>query len=151
MPQRLTPQEIHEQSLEFGSYQAARFDREETIKILRMCKEDYEFGQSVKKLPTVNYRILFNIHYDIIRELCALLMKSKNLRISSHQGLFAYIILNFPNLEFDWDFLESLRDTRNQNKYQGSDIPEETWKKAELRIDLYISALKENIERRIGL
>jgi len=45
--------------------------------------------------------------------------------------------------------LEIVRNVRNQNKYKGIDVPKETWKKIELQVDLYISALKKEIEGRL--
>ncbi len=51
----------------------------------------------------------------------------------------------------DWYFLEKIRTVRNKNKYQNLDISKVMWQDNELQFDLYISALKKEIERRISL
>lgn len=40
---------------------------------------------------------------------------------------------------------------RNQNKYKGSDITQEMWKKIEFQFDLYVSSLNKEIEKRTEL
>jgi len=58
-------------------------------------------------------------------------MRLKKQKTSNHQGLFAFIIIKFPELELDWNFFEAVRAARNQNKYKGADITK----------DLYISGV----------
>ena len=115
----------------------------------RITIEDYEFGKRLKTTKDSNWRIVFNIHYDVLRELCALLMLFKKQKSSNHQGLFAFIILNFPEFDFDWTFFETVRKMRNQNKYKGIDITGDMWKKIEFQINLYISTLKKEIENKL--
>lgn len=149
MPKERTPEEVYEDLAEQGAYEEASLDKDEVEKVKRITIEDYEFGQSLKKLKEPNWRVIFNIHYDVLRELCDLLMLFKKQKTSNHQGLFGFIILNFPELEFDWKFFETVRRIRNFNKYRGIDITKETWKKVELQINLYISTLKKEIEKRL--
>ena len=114
-----------------------------------MALEDYDYGKFLRKSPKQNWRVIFNVHYDAIRELCDQLMRFKFQKTGNHQGLFAFIVLEFPELDMDWNFLESIRTIRNQNKYRGADITKDMWKRSELEIDLYISTLKKEIERRL--
>ena len=76
-------------------------------------------------------------------------MLFKKQKTSNHQGLFAFIILNFPEFDFDWTFFETVRKMRNQNKYRGIDITEDMWKKIDFQINLYISTLKKEIENKL--
>ena len=39
-------------------------------------------------------------------------------KTGNHQGLFAFIMLEFPELDMDWNFFESIRTIRNQNSYR---------------------------------
>ncbi|MDP2749887.1 MAG: hypothetical protein Q8O89_03585 [Nanoarchaeota archaeon] len=149
MPKNDTPEKVYDDLLSKGFYIDTELDNEEIKKRLIMAAEDYLTGKEYRKGPAINYRIIFNIHYDVIRELCEILMASKERKISNHQGLFAFIILNFPELDFDWNFLEEIRTIRNRNKYDGIDITKETWKHVELPFDLYISALKKEIETKL--
>jgi len=144
-----TPEKVYDELVTKGDYEEANLDKDEVTKAKNMAVEDYEFGKTLRKMESPNYRVIFNIHYDVLRELCDQLMRFKKQKISNHQGLFAFIILNFPDLELDWNFLESIRTVRNQNKYQGTDITKEMWMKAELQIDLYISAIKKELEEKL--
>lgn len=149
MPKERKPKEVYENLAEQGAYEEANIDKDETEKIKRITIEDYEFGQSLKKLKEPNWRVIFNIHYDVIRELCDLVMRFKKQKTSNHQGLFAFIILKFPELDLDWNFFETIRKIRNQNKYRGTDITKNTWKEIEFQTELYISTLKKEIEKRL--
>lgn len=149
MPKERSPKEVYEELSEQGAYEEATPDKDEIEKVKRITIEDYEFGQSLRKLREPNWRVIFNIHYDVLRELCDLLILFKRQKTSNHQGLFAFIVLNFKELELDWKFFETIRNIRNFNKYRGTDITEEMWKKVELQMNLYISALKKEIEKRI--
>jgi len=149
MPKERSPKEVYEELSEQGAYEEATPDKDEIEKVKRITIEDYEFGQSLRKLREPNWRVIFNIHYDVLRELCDLLMLFKRQKTSNHQGLFAFIVLNFKELELDWKFFETIRNIRNFNKYRGTDITKETWKKVELQVNLYISALKKEIEKRL--
>ena len=144
-----TPEKVYDELVTEGLYEEAHLDKDEVIKVKNMVVEDYEFGKTLRKMENPNYRVIFNIHYDVLRELCDQLMRFKKQKISNHQGLFAFIILNFPDLELDWNFLERIRTVRNENKYQGTDITKEMWMKAELQIDLYISAIKKELEEKL--
>lgn len=143
------PKEIYENLAKQGMYEEANLDKDEIEKVKRMAIEDYEYGKRLRRTDSPNYRVLFNINYDVLRELCDQLMRFKRQKISNHQGLFAFIVINFPELDLDWKFFEAIRNARNQNKYKGDDITKEMWKKAELQMDLYISTLKKAIEERL--
>ena len=147
MPKERTPKEVYEDMVTQGLYEEANLDRNEVEKVKKLCVEDYEFGKRLRKMENPNWRVIFNIHYDVLRELCDQLMRFKRQKISNHQGLFAFIILNYPELDLDWNFFEIIRNMRNQNKYQGLDIKKEMWKKIKFQKDLYISTVKKEIER----
>ena len=147
MSRERKPEEIYEDLAKEGLYEEAHFDKDEVDKIKKMTVEDYEFGKSLRNIKNPNWRVIFNIHYDVLRELCDVLMLFKEQKISNHQGLFAFIVINFPNLEFDWSFLEEIRKVRNRNKYVGLDITKDMWKNVEFQIDVYISTLKKEIKK----
>lgn len=139
-------EEMYDQFSTEGLYEEANLDKDEIKKVLIMVMEDYQFGKDLRKLKNPSWRVIFNIHYDVFRELCDQLMRFKRQKTSNHQALFAFIVLHFEDLELDWSFLENVRTIRNKNKYQGLDISREMWKSAELQLDLYISSLKKEIE-----
>lgn len=146
-----TPKEVYENIAAKGEYEEANLDADEVAKIKQLAIEDYNYGKHLISLDNPNWRVIFNISYDVLRELSSLLMVFKKQKTGNHQGLFAFIILNFPELDLDWILFETVRKMRNQNKYQGVDITKENWKKVEFQINLYISALKKEIEKRLSL
>lgn len=150
MLKQRTAKEIFEDCAKQGLYEEANLDKQEVEKVLMLSLDDYEFGKPLRKITNANWRVIFNINYDVLRELCSQLMRFKKQKISNHQGLFAFIILNFQELDFDWTFLETIRTIRNQNKYLGLDISKEKWTSVELQIDLYISALNKDIKKRLN-
>ena len=145
-----TPQEVYNSLSADGAYEEAGCDKDEITKIKTMTLQDYEYGKNLRKMPNPNWRVIFNLHYDVTRELCDVLMRFKKQKTSNHQGVFAFMVLNFPDLELDWKFFETIRTVRNNNKYKGLDISKETWKKVELQIDLYIKTLNDGIENRMN-
>lgn len=144
-----TPKEVYENLANKGAYEEAGLDKNEIDKIKKQAIQDYEFGKNLRKMQDSNWRVIFNIHYDALRELCDLVMRFKKQKTSNHQGVFAFIILEFPELELDWKFFETIRNIRNHNKYLGTDITKEIWKNAEFQIDLYILTIKKEIEKKL--
>lgn len=149
MVKDLSPEEVYDSLVSQGAYEEANLDFDEIKKNLAMVLEDYNFGKSLRKMPNPSWRVIFNIHYDSLRELGDQLMRFKKVKCSNHQGVFAFLVLKFKDLELDWVFLEKIRQARNRNKYESLDISREMWKTVELQFDLSISVLKQEIERRI--
>ncbi|HLC95699.1 MAG TPA: hypothetical protein VJH97_00045 [Candidatus Nanoarchaeia archaeon] len=144
------PKQVYETLSDEGEFQECSFDKDEVAKIADLAFKSYEYGKRLRKDSKADWRVIFNIHYDALRELCSALMRFKEQKISNHQGLFAFIVLNFPKFGFDWGFFEEIRSYRNKSKYMGVDIQKEQWKGIELQVDLYISALNEEIQKRLG-
>lgn len=149
MVKDLSPEEVYDALISQGAYEEANFDFDEVKKNLVMALEDYNFGKTLRKMPAPSWRVIFNIHYDALREIGDQLMRFKKLKCSNHQGVFAFLILKFKELDLDWIFLERVRQARNKNKYENLDISKEMWKTVELQFDLSISALKREIESRL--
>lgn len=149
MVKELLPADVYDSLVCKGYYEEANLDLDEVKKNLEMALEDYAFGQSLRKLPNPSWRVIFNLHYDLLRELCDQLLRFNNQKCSNHQGVFAAVVLYFKDLELDWNFLERIRLARNRNKYEGLDVTKEMWLKVQLQFDLSISVLKKEIENRL--
>lgn len=141
-----TPEEVYDMLLCEGAYLETETDKEIIKKTLQQKLEDFQAGKILGK-GNSHWRVIFNINYDIISELCSALMLFSRIKCSNHEGIFAYITLNYPGLDFSWEFLEALRAKRNRNLYEREDVTEEYYKNNKLQIELYISTLKEEIER----
>lgn len=146
---KLSPKEVHDNLSSRGEYEEAHLDLGIIHQILTMLKEDYAFAQRIKKEKNPRWRVIFNAYYDLLRELCDILLLFKKQKSSNHQGVFALIILKYPELEFDWELLERIRTMRNESKYRGKDISQNQWKSVELQFDLYIKALISHIEEKL--
>ncbi|MBI2668381.1 hypothetical protein HYX14_00925 [Candidatus Woesearchaeota archaeon] len=129
-----------------GLYEESSLEREVVQQVLTMLQKDYEFAKQVRSEKSPRWRIIFNAHYDIFRELCDLLMLFNRKKTSNHQAVFAFIVVHFPPLEFDWEILECIRKMRNGSKYEGKDISPAMWKSIELQFDLYIVAVQKKVE-----
>lgn len=149
MPKELTPEEVYDNLITLGLYEEANRDKDEIKKVLVMTAEDYLFAKSLRTAENPSWRIIFNAHYDILRELCDQLMRFKRQKTSNHQGVFAFVVLNFKELELDWLLLERLRTARNASKYQAVGVSKEMWKSVEIQFDLYIPALQKEIKEKL--
>ncbi len=139
-------QQLYERAEADGLYQEAVLEPDVVQQVLNMLKSDYEFAKHLRTDTSSRWRIIFNAHYDIFRELCDILLLFERRKTSNHQAAFAFMIIHFPQLELDWEILESIRKMRNESKYEGKDISQIMWKSVELRFDLYISAVQTKIE-----
>lgn len=88
-------------------------------------------------------------YYEALHILVEAFLQFENVKIANHQCLFAYLCKNHPELEFDWDFFEDVRFNRNGVYYYGKKITYEEWEKAKPNYNLYISALKTEIEKKM--
>ena len=89
---------------------------------------------------------VFTFYYDSLHNYSEALLCFKQIECLNSQALFAVLCLKFPNLELDWNFLERMRNKRetliNLDKLNYND-----WKLLELQLGLYISILKEELEK----
>ena len=122
MPKK-TAEKVYENLSRIGLYEEANLDLDIISKSKTIAIEDYDYGKTLRNMEDKNYGIIFNINYDSLRELCDQLMRFKKQKISNHQGLFAFVILNFKELKMDWYLLEKIRKIRNAVNYYGKDIP----------------------------
>ncbi|MEK6905400.1 MAG: hypothetical protein AABX24_03275 [Nanoarchaeota archaeon] len=67
-----------------------------------------------------------------------------------HQCKNAFICFKHPELELDWEFLETIRLTRNAINYRGQLLKYDGWKTLKLKFELHINALKKEIEDKLG-
>ena len=93
---------------------------------------------------------VFLDHYDALRIYTEALLQFDKLDIPNHECLFACLCVKHPELEFDWNFLNNARRKRNRVNYYGEQVAYDDWKEAELQFNLYASALKKEIEKKLN-
>jgi len=98
MPKEKTSKEVFEDLSNNGQYEEAHLDKDEVERVKNDAIEDYEYGKRLREEKDQNWRVIFSIHYDALRQRCNQLMRFKEQKISNHQGVFAFIVLGFPEL-----------------------------------------------------
>lgn len=89
-------------------------------------------------------------YYDALHILAEAFLQFENHKIANHQCLFAFLCKNHPAFEFDWYFFEEIRFNRNGAHYYGTKITYEDWEKAKPKFNLYIPALRKEIEKKLS-
>lgn len=144
-----TAEEVYNQFLADGEYKITDNDTAVVKKMKTTALENAEYIEFLLKQKIINWRIIYTLYYDVLRELCEALIKGDGIKVSNHQGCFAYICIKFPELELDWNFFERIRTTRNRNKYEGSDISRSDWRTIEIQIRLYVSTIKQALKKKL--
>ena len=139
-------QEVYDEFCASGEYVMKDTDLHSVKKIIAIAQEDLEYLEFLLKQKTINWRIIYTLHYDILRSLCEALIQSDGMKVSNHQGTFAYVCIKHPQLEFDWNFFEKIRTARNRNKYEGKDIFKNDWKEIDIQMKLYIDTLIKSVK-----
>jgi hypothetical protein len=126
----------------------------ELIKSLKIVAEKgLEFINSKSKdIPkdSTDWTFVFRDYYESLRGLIEAYLLFEGTEADNHQCKNAYICFKHPELEFDWEFLETIRLKRNAINYRGQLLKYDDWKSLKLKFELHINALKKEIEKKIG-
>ncbi len=125
----------------------------ELIKSLKIVAErGLEFINSTSKdisRDSTYWTFVFRDHYESLRGLIEAYLLFEGIEVDSHQCKNAYICFKHPELELDWEFLETIRLKRNAINYRGQLLKYEDWKMLKLKFELHINALKKEIEKKL--
>jgi len=125
----------------------------ELIKSLSLVAEKgLEFISSKSKdIPedSTNWTFVFRDHYESLRGLIEAYLLFDGLGADNHQCKNAYICFKHPELDLDWEFLETIRLKRNAINYRGHLLKYDDWKVLKLKFDLHISALKKEVKKKL--
>ena len=126
----------------------------ELIKSLKIVAEKgLEFINSKSKdIPkdSTDWTFVFRDHYESLRGLIEAYLLFEGIAVDNHQCKNAYICFKHPELEFDWEFLETIRLKRNAINYRGQLLNYDDWKTLKLKFELHISELKKEIEKKLN-
>ena len=126
----------------------------ELIKSLKIVSEKgLEFINSRSKdIPkdSTDWTFVFRDHYESLRGLIEAFLLFDGIEADNHQCKNAFICFKHPELELDWEFLETIRLTRNAINYRGQLLKYDGWKTLKLKFELHINALKKEIEDKLG-
>ena len=126
------------------------------IELIKSLKGIAEQGLSFikeksKGIPrdSKNWTFVFRDYYESLRGLIEAYMLFDKMSAENHQCKNAYICLKYPELELDWNFLETVRLKRNHINYRGQLLQYDDWSKLKINFDLHINKLKKEIEKKL--
>lgn len=125
----------------------------ELIKSLKnIAEKGIEFikekSKNIKKNST-DWTFVFRDYYEALRGLIEAYLLFDKIIAENHQCKNAYLCLKHPELELDWNFLETARLKRNAINYRGQLLKYEDWNKLKLQFQLHINKLKKEIENKL--
>lgn len=94
---------------------------------------------------------VFTMHYEALRICIEALMIFDKIVSKNHECLFSYLCVKKPEFNPDWNLFEKIRIKRNGVNYYGEAVSYDEWKEAEPQFNLYISALKKAIEKKLSI
>ena len=125
----------------------------ELIKSLKIVAEKgLEFIKSKSKdMPkeSTDWTFVFRDHYESLRGLIEAYLLFDGIAADNHQCKNACICFKHPELELDWEFLETIRLKRNAINYRGQLLKYDGWKSLKLKFELHINALRKEIEKKL--
>lgn len=130
----------------------AEIDTELIRSIKKVALTGLEF---IKKQTTglskesTDWTFVFREHYESLRGLIEAYLLFDMIKADSHQCKNAYLCLKHPELDLDWNFLETIRLKRNAVNYRGQLLKYTDWKLFEMKFTLHINKISEEIENKI--
>lgn len=125
----------------------------ELIRSLKIVAEKgLEFiNRRSKDIPkdSTDWTFVFRDHYESLRGLIEAYLLFEGIEADSHQCKNAYLCFKHPELELNWEFLETIRLKRNAINYRGQLLKYDEWKSLRLEFELHIKALKKEIELKL--
>jgi hypothetical protein len=126
------------------------------VELIKSLKNVSERGLSFIKRESKNLKkdsddwtFVFRDYYESLRGLIESFLLFYKIEAENHQCKNAYICFKHPELELDWNFLETIRLKRNAINYRGQLLNHEDWNKFKLQFELHINKLKTEIEKRL--
>ena len=142
-------EESYENVIEKGEViPCLELDNEKIKSVIYNIEKDIISLSESEKQENVSYNIIFKNYYDVFHQLAELFLQFDNKKAKYHNSLFAYLCYKYPELEFNWEFLERIRTIRNNSMYYFKNTDKEEWKSVELQLKLYIKTLKDEIVKK---
>ncbi|MBN2454189.1 hypothetical protein JXB11_01450 [Candidatus Woesearchaeota archaeon] len=138
--------------ISMGSIKEKQKDTELIKSIKEVAERGLEFikGKSGSiARDSTDWTFVFREYYESLRGLIEAYLLFDGIEADNHQCKNAYICLKHPELELDWEFLETIRLKRNAINYRGQLLKQGNWKVFELKFELHISALRKEIEKKL--
>jgi hypothetical protein len=136
-----------------GKIKEKTTDRELIKSLKSVAEKGLEFINSKSKdIPkdSTDWTFVFRDYYESLRGLIEAYLLFDGVEADNHQCKNAYLCFKHPELELDWEFLETVRLKRNAINYRGVLLRYDDWKTLRLKFELHINALKKEIEKKLS-
>ena len=109
-------------------------------------------NRQTKGIPkgSTDWTFVFRDYYESLRGLIEAYILFDGVETGNHQCKNAYLCFKHPELEMDWEFLETVRLRRNAINYRGQLLSYDDWKLIKINFELHINALKKEIEKKLN-
>jgi hypothetical protein len=135
-----------------GNIKEKSVDIELIRSLKRVAEKNLEFiNRKSKDIPkdSTDWTFVFRDHYEALRGLIEAYLLFDGIIAENHQCKNACICFRHPELELDWEFLETIRLKRNAINYRGQLLNYDDWKILKMKFELHISALRKEIEKKL--
>ncbi|MCK4521775.1 MAG: hypothetical protein KAU20_04320 [Nanoarchaeota archaeon] len=126
------------------------------IELIKSLKNVAEEGLSFIKEKSKNilkdstkWTFVFRDYYESLRGLIEAFLLFDKIEADNHQCKNAYLCFKHPEMELDWNFLETVRLKRNAINYRGRLLKYEDWSKLKLNFELHINKLIKEINNKL--
>ena len=136
-----------------GSIKEKAVDTELINSLKTVSEKGLEFiNKKSKDIPkdSTDWTFVFRDYYEALRGLIEAYMLFDGIAAENHQCNNAYLCFKHPELELDWEFLETIRLKRNAINYRGHLLSYEDWKMLKLKFELHINVLRKEIQKKLG-
>jgi len=147
-------EETYEICISSGNIREKLPDIELIKSMKQVAEKGLEFikGKSKEILKdSTDWTFVFRDYYESLRALIEAYLLFDGIEAESHQCKNAFICVRHPELELDWEFLETARLKRNGINYRGQLLKYDDWKSLNLKFDLHICVLKKEIDKMLTL
>ncbi len=125
-------------------------DINKAISLFESAENEIRIAKKLESISENAESHLFKTYYDALRLFADALLVFDSTECLNHYCLFACIAVKHPELELDWETMESLRQMRNRICYYGKTIGSHEWKMQRLKLDICISSLRSAVSSKIS-
>src|SRR3989344_3749317 len=126
------------------------------VELIKSLKDVAEKGLNFiddksKGIPreSIDWTFVFRDYYESLGGLIEAYLLFEGIEPDNHQCKNAYICFKHPELEIDWEFLETIRLRRNAVNYRGQLLKYDDWNLFKVKFQLHITVLKKAIEQKL--
>ena len=146
--------ETYDACLAEGKFKEKTADTELIKSLKSVAEKGIKFiKEKSKGIPqeSTDWTFVFRDYYESLRGLIEAYLLFDGIEADNHQCKNSYLCVKHPELELNWDFLETIRLKRNAINYRGQLLNYADWNLFKLNFELHLSILKKKIEEKLSI